>query len=208
MQESWTNADELMDRAAAGDDGAFGLLAAAVQDDIFRFALARGLRIHDAAEAVQESLLRAFRGRLRWRLGGSAKSWLYGITMNVVREFRRRRSGRQISGLDIEFADALPDNGDESADATDLEGLAAAISQLPDRQMEVIICRFLRHMSVKETAGVMDCAEGTVKAAVFSALENLRRPPQGFPRDGGLREPLPQYQRENRNFQKIGRRPN
>ncbi len=54
---------DLMDRAASGDQAVFGALATAVQDDLFRFALAQGLTAADAAEAVQETLLRAFERR-------------------------------------------------------------------------------------------------------------------------------------------------
>ena len=46
---------------------------------------------------------------------------------------------------------------------------------LPDRQREAVACRYLRGMTVRETAQAMSVAEGTVKAAVFAALEGLRK---------------------------------
>ena len=87
-----------MDQAASGDDAAFGHLADAVQDDLYRFALAHGLRRDDAADAVQETLLRAYRMRSRWRPGGEAMTWLWGICMNVVREARRQAAQRSGAG--------------------------------------------------------------------------------------------------------------
>ena len=56
-----------------------------------------------------------------------------------------------------------------------LERLARAVERLPERQREAVACRFLRGMSIAETAKVMGCAEGTVKAAVFKAIANLQR---------------------------------
>ncbi len=124
-----------MDQAASGDDAAFGHLADAVQDDLYRFALAQGLRADDAADAVQETLLRAYDGRRRWR-GGEAMTWLWGICTNVVREMRRRRRGQPVQGLDLEIqatrADAAP------AGEPDLAALAAAIERLPARQREAL----------------------------------------------------------------------
>ena len=60
--------------ASTGDDRAFGILATKVQDDLFRFALAQGLRHADAAEACQETLLRAYRSRSTWRPDGFSRS--------------------------------------------------------------------------------------------------------------------------------------
>ena len=163
-----------MDRASAGDEAAFGELAGRVQDRLFRFALAHGLQYADAAEATQEALLRAFERRETWRAGSDAVAWLYGIAMNVVREFRRSRRRVPPTGIDLAVlaaAPAPPGDAEEAERARLVAGLAA----LPARQREAVACRFLRQMNVRDAAAAMGCAEGTVKAAVFAALRNLRK---------------------------------
>ena len=172
--------DRLMNCAASDDGEAFAALAAAVQDELFRFALAHGASSADAAEAVQETLLRAYRRRALWRTGGSAGSWLLGIAMNVVREFARKRR-RRPAEIDLDNLAAPPatEPAEGAARRDQRQQLAAAIAALPARQREAIACRFLRRMSIRETAASMDCAEGTVKATVFSALANLRQALQG-----------------------------
>ena len=137
-----------MDLAASGDDEAFGLLADATQDDLFRFALAHGLSGADAGEAVQETFLRAYRARKRWKPGADARAWLYGIAMNVVREtFRKRR--REQAGLDLDLLAAAPVASDgPSLEPAELAKCAKAIEALPQRQREAVTCRFLRQMSV------------------------------------------------------------
>ena len=169
-------ANRWMERASSGDREAFGLLAGAMQDKLYRFGLAHGLGAADAAEATQETLLRAYRGRSRWRAGGDAAAWMYGIALNVTREFRRRRRGR-VGGLDLELLLAAPGRGNPAGGdaADDLRQLGTAIAALPPRQREAVTCRYLLEMSVRDTAGAMGCAEGTVKAAVAAALENLRK---------------------------------
>jgi len=170
-------AGEWMDRASAGDDAAFASLAAATQDELFRLFLAGGLGRADAAEAVQETFLRAYRRRRAWRAGGDAAAWLGGIAMNVAREFRRSRRRRPAAGIDLD-ALAGGTTGDGPAAAAlraELARLAAAVDRLPRRQREALTCRYLRQFSVRQTAAVMGCAEGTVKAATAAALENLKR---------------------------------
>ena len=167
-----------MDRASRGDDGAFAELAGWVQDDLFRFGLAHGLRRADAAEATQEALMRAYRQRRRWRRGGDAMAWLYGITMNVVREFRRKGRQDAAGGLDLDLLSGESPGADD-AGAEALGHLAEAVASLPPRQREAVTCRYLRQMSVAETAAAMGCAEGTVKASVSAALRNLRSAIQG-----------------------------
>ncbi len=166
----------LIDRASSGDDAAFGELALAVQDELFRFALAQGLQWADAAEATQESLLRACAGRRGWKRGSNAMAWLCGIAMNVVREVhrRRRRAARTNQNYDAAAGNAAADIAGEGWGQEDLKQLREAIEGLPPRQREAVACRYLRRMSIRETAQTMGCAEGTVKSAVSAALERLR----------------------------------
>jgi RNA polymerase sigma factor (sigma-70 family) len=169
----------LMDRASAGDHDTFGLLASAVQDELFRLALAHGLRRDDAAEATQEALLRAYAGRGKWNRGGDAMAWLCGILVNVAREHQRRQWPRGMVSDDpgrhqkVDWGGPAA-NPDEVAGPEELRQLREAIDRLPPRQREAIACRYLRGMSLRQTAEVMGCAEGTVKSAASAALERLR----------------------------------
>lgn len=165
-----------MTRASSGDDEAFGQLAEAVQDEVFRFALAHGLRHADAVEATQEVLLRAYRRRRHWRSDGNAIGWLFGIAMNVVREHRRHRAKAPTTGLEPAVMDDLQACArPEQEGAETLGRLARALDELPPRQREAVTCRYLRQMNVRDTGVAMGCAEGTVKATVAAAMANLRR---------------------------------
>lgn len=177
---------DLMDRAASGDDAAFSTLALDTQDELFHFALAHGLKAADAADVAQETFLRAYKGLASWRKGSDAAGWLYGIAMNVIRESHRRvhRQGSDALELDDLPADSgrpgrsgapAADVLDEVDAAIGRQALAEAMAQLPPRQHEAVACRYLLGMSLEETAAVMGCAQGTVKAAVFAGLENLRK---------------------------------
>ena len=165
-----------MQRACAGDNAAYGALAAAAEDELFRLALAAGLFQEDAVDAVQEALMRAFIGRRGWRQGSDALAWLCGFVMNICRERHRDRRRRMAFSLDEGLSEACDSTHPATAlgDREQLQQLKEAIAELPSRQREAIACRYLRRMSIRQTAEVMGCAEGTVKSCVSAALERLR----------------------------------
>jgi len=166
-----TQVAEWMGLARRGDDDAFALLASAVQDDLFRLALANGAAWPDAAEATQETLMRAYRRRKQWRPGPDALAWLHGILINVCHELWRSSRRRATVSYDLAAAPA-PDR--DAAETDELARLGEALTHLPPRQREAIACRYLRGMDVRQTAAAMGCAEGTVKAACSAALAALR----------------------------------
>ena len=169
MRQDRAQINQWMDQAAIGNIDAFGKLALAVQDDMFRLVLAYGLNRADAAEATQEALLRAYRKRKKWQKGRDAMAWLYGIALNVVRETRRKMRRMPATAIDLA---TIPADGDcqRPGVAGELALLADSLSRLPDRQREAVACRFLRGLSVADAAKAMGCAEGTVKAAVFNHM--------------------------------------
>ena len=176
MPPARENITKWMDRASSGDDEAFGALALAIQDDLYTFGLAFGLNSVDAAEMTQEVLLRAYHTRERWQPGTDAVAWLYAIAMNVVREFLRKGRRRAILSLNLDnLVCSEQTDQNQSDQGKPTQQLTRALAGLPPRQAEAITCRFLRQMSVSDAAAAMGCAEGTVKAAVFAGLENLRK---------------------------------
>ena len=96
--------------------------------------------------------------------------------MNVCREFRRGQS-RQIAWHESPVETPPPVNPlpDELAQQREsARRLTKLLDTLPARQREAIVLRYFEDLSMEETAQVMQCAVGTVKATVWQALRNLR----------------------------------
>lgn len=130
-----------------------------------------------ARDATQETALRFLRQLPTFRGQSKLTTWSMGIAINVVREMRRSRGGA-ISD-DGQIADGQPARGDGPHQAASLreerEGLRALLADLPQRQREAVVLRFFEELSVEETAGLMGCAPGTVKATIHQALRSLKR---------------------------------
>jgi RNA polymerase sigma factor (sigma-70 family) len=108
------------------------------------------------------------------------QTWSLGIALNVVREIRRRRIVGDDSSLEQLTTERSSVGSSAPSATSDLEArelkdaLRSTMSLLPDRQREAIVLRFFEELSVEQTAEIMGCATGTVKATVHQALRALR----------------------------------
>ena len=126
-----------------------------------------------AEDAVQDALLRAWRGRARLRRRGSARPWLYTIARHACVDRIQRERGRPV-------ADAAPTAGEEGrasdphetvVDRETVElAVSAAVDVLPPRQRDALLLCDVLDLPPGEAAGLL----GTRVAAVNSALQRAR----------------------------------
>jgi DNA-directed RNA polymerase specialized sigma24 family protein len=85
---------------------------------------------------------------------------------------RPDRWGLRIARRIAALSGALPPRSDDSTDAI---AVRAAVASLPPRQRATVVLRYFNDLSVTDTAVILACAEGTVKALTSQAIANLRR---------------------------------
>ena len=150
------------------------MLLSTFQDVWFRFCLSQLRGDRDlATDATQETALRFLRQLPSFRGESQLQTWSLSIALNVAREMRRKR---QFDPLDSaqEPAAATEHVARLTEEEEEKELLKRHLDTLPDRQREAITLRFFEELSVEQTAAVMNCATGTVKATVHQALRVLR----------------------------------
>lgn len=144
---------------------------------------------HDAEDAVQDTMLRAWRSRARFDPGrGSLRSWLHGIATNVCLDALQHRGSRPLpSGVGERFDDPdlafrpgteapwlVPMPVDPATAAVDRSqlrlALVAALQLLPARQRAVLLLREALQLPAGEVADIL----GLTTAAVNSALQRAR----------------------------------
>ncbi|MEM1107359.1 MAG: RNA polymerase sigma factor [Planctomycetota bacterium] len=160
-------------RAQRGHRGSRAVLLRELQDVWYRFAYQMLNDAESAREATQETGLRFLERLAEFRGDSRLKTWSLGITLNVCRELRRRRTP-----LTLADETTLPGREEEMnnlACQEQTEALSRQIAALPDRQREAITLRYLEELSLQDTAAAMGCALGTAKATVSQALRSLRR---------------------------------
>ena len=189
---------ELLNAAASGDREAFGRLVEPYRRELHAHCY-RMLGSHaDTEDALQETLLRAWRGLPRFEARSSLRSWLYRIATNACLRAIERRPKRILpvdyspaadphDGLadpvnepiwlepypDTSLADegpAGPDARYEQREAVEL-AFIAALQHLPARQRAVLILRDVLGFSASETAAVLE----TTPVSVDSALQRAHK---------------------------------
>ena len=134
----------------------------------------------EAADAVQEAFVKGFGALAGFREGSAFRPWILAIVANEARN-RRRSAGRR-DALALRLADpsgptgggAAPSSEDEALSALARRRLLDAVQALPERDRQVVTCRYLLELSEAETAAVLSWPAGTVKSRLSRALDRLR----------------------------------
>ncbi|WP_254876892.1 RNA polymerase sigma factor [Verrucosispora sp. NA02020] len=170
--------EELVTRAQAGDLEAYELLVARHTASAYRTAILLGAGA-DAEDMVQEAFVKGYRKLSRYRGDASFRSWLLAIVANETRNLHRSRDRR--TGLVLRAARAAPysEAAEDGAVDAALAGerratLVQALRSLPERDREVIVCRYFLDLSEDETVAMLGWARGTVKSRTSRALVKLR----------------------------------
>jgi RNA polymerase sigma-70 factor, ECF subfamily len=126
---------------------------------------------HDAEDALQEALLRAWRSLPQFEGRGSLRSWLYRIATNTSIDQIRRRPEHAI-------VDEPPDRvetDDHFERRESVDRVVAAVGVLTRQQQEVFVLRDVFGLSARETADVLDVTVASVNSSVQRARATLRR---------------------------------
>jgi RNA polymerase sigma-70 factor (ECF subfamily) len=177
----------LVERARDGDHDAFTALA---RDAIARLDAAARLVLRDAdlsRDAVQDALLRAWRGLPGLRDPGRFDAWLYRLTMHACLDLARRRQRRSI---EVElYQIAGPSPSDIAGDVADRDLLDGAMSRLTPNARAVIVLHYYLGMPLPEVANALEIPVGTAKSRLNRALERMRSTIDGD--TGTTTEPYP-----------------
>ena len=193
-----TTEHDLLARAQRGDDDAYGRLVAPYRSALQAHCYRMLGSIQDAEDALQDTLLQAWRGLRRFEGRSSLRSWLYTIATNACLKAIERR-GRRMLPIDhgppaalnqrpgeplVEsvWIDPYPDRelGDHPPDAPAARyeqresielAFIAALQHLPARQRAVLILRDVLGFSAREVAESLD----TTPASVYSALQRAHK---------------------------------
>jgi RNA polymerase sigma-70 factor (TIGR02960 family) len=175
--------------AAAGDQAAFDELAGLHRRELHVHCYRMLASFDDAEDAVQEALLRAWRGRDGLSHCPEYRAWLYRIATNVCLDMLRQRS-RQAAAMrtyaDVPWLQPYPDLlldevsvGDAPADlAIERETIElaflVALQVLPPRQRAVLILRDVLGWSAADAAALLGISTAAANSAVQRARLQLR----------------------------------
>lgn len=163
----------------AGDTDAYAILVERYYQRCARYAVHVVGNREDAEEAVQDTLLRAFKSLDRYEERGQFSAWLFSILGNqcrsvIARMARRERTFPDVYSEDALHDDALPDDAPTPLTDSPSERLEQALGQLPAEQREALALRFGEAMTYEEMSAVTGAGVSALKMRVSRATARLR----------------------------------
>lgn len=174
----------LVELAQGGDTRAFDELVLRYRDRVFRLCSRILRHDDDAAEAVQDAFLSAFRGLPRFKSESTFSTWLYRIATNAsLMKLRRRREGHvsleqsqqpEGEGEPLAIPDWSTQPLDEVLDSELREVLGREIESLPANEREVFVLRDVMGESNGDVASELGLTVAAVKSRLHRARLHLR----------------------------------
>ena len=194
MEELAATSDaELLSLHVAGDRHAFSLIVERHRDRLWAVALRTTGDPDDAADALQEALIRAFQRASQFRGESAVTTWLHRIVVNASLDRLRRKAVRATLPLpdaDTTAGRALIDPTDHVGQREDQIAIASALAALPEDQRDAILLVDVEGWSIEDAATMLRCPPGTIKsrcsrgrAKLAVALSHLRNSPQAGNQD-------------------------
>lgn len=169
--------DVTLNRAIQGDHEAFGTLYEQYVERIFNYVYYRTGNQHDAEDLTARVFFRAMRRIPQYQERGlPVSAWLYRIAHNLVANWHRDRGRRPEISLDEGFA-AIPHSEHPEVTLLQVEEqdhLLKIIRDLPPERQQLIILKFVEHLSNAEIGQIMGRTEGAVKSLYHRTLLSLR----------------------------------
>ncbi len=172
-----TSEDLNLTQAIQGDHEAFGVLYEQYVERIFSYVYYRTGNQHDAEDLTAKVFFRAMRRIPDYEERGlPVSAWLYRIAHNLVANWHRDRGRRPEISLDEGYA-AIPHSEHPEVTLLHMEeknNLLNIIQTLPPERQQLIILKFVEHLSNAEIGQIMGRTEGAVKSLYHRTLLTLR----------------------------------
>lgn len=182
-------------RAQKGDAQAFEQLVTPHEQMLWRVCWHYTRHQEDAADCLQEAMLKAWKAIKSYRGDCSLSSWLYRIAASVCLDFLRKQKRLPETESADEMAeeegftpaDDSPTPDEAVIRRESADNIRAAIDSLPADMRTVIILYALQGMPYEEIAASMQTSVGTVKSRLNRARQKIAK----FLQDGGNNPPNP-----------------
>ncbi|WP_225824231.1 RNA polymerase sigma factor SigM [Streptomyces naphthomycinicus] len=191
---------DLLARHVEGDPEAFGEIVRRHRDRLWAVALRTLGDREEAADAVQDALVSAYRAAHTFRGQSAVTTWLHRITVNACLDRARKAASRKTAPVDdterLEQLLEPHESASAPAERKDVHRqLLEALGTLPPEQRAALVLVDMQGYPVAEAARILEVPTGTVKsrcargrAKLLPLLTHLRPEGTGAPRSGGTED--------------------
>src|SRR3979490_2403816 len=179
---TWTD-EELVAKSIDGHSDSFNELVLRWERPIYALAYRTIGREEDARDVCQETFLRAFRALPGFRGTAKFSSWVYGIALNLCRDWIRRerrapvvQPPEDVDLIELAAAAEPSESIEDWVARKDLSRLVEkAMELLPEEQRTAIVLKEYHGLTFQEIAELVGCPLSTVKTPLYHGFVVLRR---------------------------------
>ncbi|MFN3601139.1 MAG: RNA polymerase sigma factor SigM [Dietzia sp.] len=155
---------ELLDAHIAGDQDAFSALVRRHYDYLWRLAIRTSFNREDAAEALQDALISAYRKADTFRHACPVQGWLYRIVVNACLDKMRSQRLRTHSELTPRLHEEVSLRDHFYQDPAYAIIVAEALAELPTDQRDAVVVVDMLRCTVAEACHLLNTRPGTIKS--------------------------------------------
>ena len=173
--------EALMSALAAGDLPALDALMLRWQTPLRAFLFRHLHNEADALDLAQETFVRVYRHRDRYRSGSRFTTWMFQIALNLARDHARKQQRRRTDSLEsvppaATAAFAAPGPAPDAATrrAEEIAAVRSAIAELPEELREVLVLFEYEDKTHAEIAEIVGATSKSVETRLYRARDKLR----------------------------------
>ncbi|GAA1721078.1 MAG: RNA polymerase sigma factor SigM [Dietzia sp.] len=155
---------QLLDAHIAGDPDAFSALVRRHYDYLWRLAIRTSFNREDAAEALQDALISAYRKADSFRHACPVQGWLYRIVVNACLDKMRSQRLRTHSELTPRLHEEISLRDHFYQDPAYAIIVAEALAELPTDQRDAVVVVDMLRCTVAEACHLLNARPGTIKS--------------------------------------------
>jgi RNA polymerase sigma-70 factor, ECF subfamily len=186
-----TDEQRLVQQAREGSLDAFRELVDRSKRNVYLLAYHMTGSHHDAEDCSQDVFIKAYRSLPAFRGDAQWNTWIHRITINTCLDHRKARKEpmsefNEEEGMHESRGPAgftQPDNAAEGGMIR--ENIGRALDRLSPSERSVFVLRHFHDMTLKQIAGMLELAEGTVKSHLFRAIQRLQKELSFYREDAG-----------------------
>jgi len=176
---------KIIESCLLGNTQIFSRLINNYKNMVYNLAYRMSSSPHEAEDISQEAFMRAYQSLARFNPSYKFSTWLYQITLNIIRDRFKKKALNYVSldtPIETDDSEFFPQPADSTnnpeqimAQKEDFQVIQKAILSLPLKYREVLVLRHLQDLSYIEIANILKLPQGTVKVRLYRAREQLRK---------------------------------
>ena len=159
----------IVKKAIKGKPDAYGQLISEYQKYLYRVAFLYIKNEQEALDIVGDTILKGFQNISTLKNPEWFRTWITRVLINVANDKKKKIVSY------VDFSEELTSSKAEGVSIEERCDLNSAIQELPDKYRTVIILKYFSEFSVKEIAYTMNSPEGTIKAYLSRARDELKK---------------------------------